>query len=255
MNRRNQFALPLARPAGVRALLIGVLACAASVSVLQSQTSAPPAKPTEAVPAAPARGAIPRTDAFGQNQGVILHPPSAGFGLGIENADQWSRSILDPFHPRPSFGDFSGSPGSAMPFNSVGSFNQFSQSSMSGHQNGIAPLFPSAGANSPFAAPPLAVPSLSQLMRTRLNFPLTSTPGSFSLFSPYMLKPAPAFGDLTRPYGSMIFSTSDLGNGMFLSAGTGFGHSTAGTPAASLGSNTSAEPKHSGPSVALRLSF
>jgi len=46
-----------------------------------------------------------------------------------------------------------------------------------------------------------------------------------------------------------------LGNGMFLSAGTGYGHSTAGAPAAGLGSSTSGDAKHSGPSVAVKLSF
>jgi hypothetical protein len=48
--------------------------------------------------------------------------------------------------------------------------------------------------------------------------------------------------------GSATFGTSNLGNGMFLSAGTSFGsRSTAGAVAGG--------PKHSGPSVGLRLTF
>jgi hypothetical protein len=92
-------------------------------------------------------------------------------------------------------------------------------------------------------------------MRTRLIFPLNSATGSFGLYSKEMLKPVPDFGEFARPYGSMVFSTSDLGNGMFLSAGTGFGHNAAGAPAAALGNSTSGDAKHSGSSVALKLSF
>jgi hypothetical protein len=60
---------------------------------------------------------------------------------------------------------------------------------------------------------------------------------------------------LTRATASAMFTTSDLGNGMFLSAGTSFGRTGAGAPAAGLSSNLSGDGKHSGPSLAIKLSF
>jgi hypothetical protein len=54
---------------------------------------------------------------------------------------------------------------------------------------------------------------------------------------------------------SAIFTTSDLGNGVFLSAGANTGgRSNVGAPAASLG-NGAAGARHSGPSLGIKLSF
>jgi len=92
-------------------------------------------------------------------------------------------------------------------------------------------------------------------LRGSFSLPSSTSLGTFRLSYQDALRPGVNFGDLTRPSTGLVFSTSDLGNGVFLSAGTGYGHSTAGAPAASLGNSTSGEPKHFGPSVALKLSF
>ena len=172
--------------------------------------------------------------------------------------------MLDPFEPGPNFGNFPGSTDrsggvdaggfSGRRQRSVG-FNQ-----MGGRQSGVSPLFPQYGGmtgttGGPLSLVPLGVPSFNQMMRGSYNMPLNSSTSSFKFSYQDMLRPGGNLGDLARPSASLMFSTSDLGNGMFFSAGTSYGHSAAGTPAAGLGSNTSPEGKHSGPSLALKLSF
>jgi hypothetical protein len=180
---------------------------------------------------------------------------------------------MAPFQPGPNFGNFTGSPGSGMGVNGadgfgagrqgVGGFNQLggSGTGTGGRQGNIAPLFPAGGgsaggASAPFGATPFALPSFNQLMRGSFNLPLSSSSSNFRFSYQDALRPGGTSGDLGRPYGSAVFTTSDLGNGMFLSAGTGYGsRSMAGAPAAGLGNGTAGEPKHSGTSVNLKLSF
>jgi len=114
------------------------------------------------------------------------------------------------------------------------------------------------GAARQFDSAPLALPSLNQLMRGSFNLPFSSSSGlpSSSLRFTYQdtLRSGGVFGDPVHPNSSAMFTTSDLGNGVFLSAGTGYGiRSTAGAPAASLGNESG--PKHSGTAVNLKLSF
>lgn len=97
--------------------------------------------------------------------------------------------------------------------------------------------------------PPSALPSLNPMMGGRFNYPLNNAANSFKLSY------QDAAGDLFRPTTSSLFTTTDLGNGVFFSAGTSVGHSMAGTPAASLGGSASPGSKHSGPSLGLKLSF
>jgi hypothetical protein len=186
--------------------------------------------------------------------------------------------MLDPFQPRmapfqpsPNFGNFAGFTGSGMGFNRAGGFgagrqggggfNQLGGSGTDGRQGNITPLFPAGGgtaggASGPFGATPFALPSLNQLMRGSFNMPLSSSSSSFRFSYHDALRPGATSGDLGRPYGSAVFTTPDLGNGMFLSAGTGYGsRSMAGAPAAGIGNGTAGEPKHSGPAVNLKLSF
>lgn len=238
MSQPFQFAPFLTRRAAVRmpakagkvaSWSLSLLACAASISLLPAQTSPPSANPAAPVPAASsAAPAFPNSgfgsapSAFGQYLDQSHYQPADPFGRGSAGFRQWNSSALNSFHPRTSFGSFSGSAGSAF---------------------------------SPFARAPLALPPLNQLMRGNFSLPSGPTFGAFRLAYQDALKPAASFGDLARPNNSLMFSTSDLGNGVFLSAGTGFGHSAAGAPAATLGSSTSGEVKHSGPSVALKLSF
>jgi len=177
--------------------------------------------------------------------------------------------MLDPFEPGPNFGNFSGSPGGngfngtggfgagrqgSVGSNSLGGANPFGGARMGGRNNsGSGPLFPSGGGGSAsFSGAPLALPSLNQLMRGSVKLPLNSSSSTFRLSYQDTFRPG---GDLGRPSASAMFSSSDLGNGVFLSAGTTYGSHMAGAPAATLGNGTSGGPKRPGPGVALKLSF
>jgi len=265
----------------VAALFLG----AGSFSLLRGQTPAAPADPdtATALPATPApaansapvatdssssaNAAAPAPDpnavaaAFGQDQGPSLPPSSRSAG-----SRQWNRSMIDPFEPGPNFGNFSGSSGggigfSGAGFNSTGGFGGARPGGMGmgGRQGTAGPVFPdsglASGSNGSFGAAPLGVPSLNQMMRGSLNVPLSSSTSSLRFTYQDAIRLGGNPGEMARPSASMMFSTSDLGNGVFFSAGTSYGRSMGGTPAASLGSNSSAEGKHSGPSVALKLSF
>jgi hypothetical protein len=120
------------------------------------------------------------------------------------------------------------------------------------------PLFPLSDgpqAGGAFGKPAYTLPSLNQVLRGSYSLPLSSSSSSLKFSYQDVYKPGSSFTDLVRPSASAMFSTSDLGNGVFLSAGTSYGgHSLAGAPAASIGNGT-AGSKHSGPSVALKLSF
>jgi hypothetical protein len=175
---------------------------------------------------------------------------------------------MDPFQPSPNFGNFNGSTGGGFKRDSDGSgagrpsaggFNQMGSSGMNGRLGSFGTLFPASdgptsSAGGSFGTAPAALPSLNQLMRGSLNLPLSSSSSSFRFTYQDTLRPGGTPGDLGRSTASAIFTTSDLGNGVFLSAGTGYGaRSTAGAPPAGLGSEGG--PKHSGTAVNLKLSF
>jgi hypothetical protein len=134
---------------------------------------------------------------------------------------------------------------------------------MGGSTGKFAPLFPastfrgnlSGGTVGLFAASSATSPSLNQLIHGSLKLPVNSGAGAFRLTYMDTIRPGSNIGDLAHPFASAMFSTSDLGNGMVLSAGTFYGNrSMAGAPAASLG-NGPGGAKHSGPALALKLSF
>jgi hypothetical protein len=107
----------------------------------------------------------------------------------------------------------------------------------------------------PFAASSATSPSLNQLIHRSLMLPLNSGIGAVRLNYMDTIRPGSNIGDLAHPFASAMFTTSDLGNGMFLSAGTVYGNrSMAGAPAASLGVGPGGA-KHSGPALAIKLSF
>jgi hypothetical protein len=92
-------------------------------------------------------------------------------------------------------------------------------------------------------------------MRHGYAVPFDAPAGTLRFAYPGALTPGSWPAEALRPANSMLFTSSDLGNGVFLSAGTGFGRSSnAGAPAATLGSSPGAV-KHSGTSVAIKLSF
>jgi hypothetical protein len=167
--------------------------------------------------------------------------------------------MVDPFEPGPNFGNFSGSSG-GMGFNG-GGFGGGRQgmvgfNPMGGRQGSGGPLFPNGsgtggGTNGLFDPAPVGLPSLNQLMRASFNLPLSSSMSNVRFTYQDGLRSS----GLARPSGSMMFSTSDLGNGVFFSAGTSYGRSMAGAPPGGLGSNASAGGRRPGPSVALKLSF
>jgi hypothetical protein len=207
--------------------------------------------------------------AFGQDQDQPASPKS-----GDEKSRRSGRSTDDPFQPSPNFGDASGSQSSVAGFTGAGgfgtgrqssaSFNPFGGSAMGGRQGGLAPLFPASdgptrsqfGAAGPFGAAPGGMPSLNQLMHGTFNMPLSSSSSAFRFSYQDALRPGGNLGDLGRPSASAMFTTSDLGNGVFFSAGTGYGsRSMAGEPPSTFGSGTGSGPKHSSPALNLKLSF
>lgn len=293
VNRSLQFASCMPRPglrpafapALKRVLFIAIFVCAGSMSLLRAQNSipapaadqtasttlpaAPSAAPAASSPSAAPSAPVPRLDSgtsvFGQGQNQNQLPASSG-GAGA-NSRQGRRSVMDPFQPRidpfqpsPNFGNLAGS-SSGAGRQSMSGFNLFGGSGIDERQGSFAPLFPpgngpARSAGEPFGTAPVALPSLSQLMRGSFNLPLSSSSSGFRFSYQDALRPGGTPGDLGRPSASALFTTSDLGNGMFLSAGTGSGNrSMAGAPAAGLGNGTVGGPKQSGPSVNLKLSF
>jgi hypothetical protein len=248
-----------------RITVFALLACAESIAPLHAQNAALVSpqvqKAAEVLPTAPSASAANpdvAVSAFAsyQRQAQFTTLPGSSFDLG-------NRSFINPFQTPANFGDPYGARASAMRFDGTSSFgsasreptgfNQFCNFTTSGRQGHSATMIlPSSVTGSPFGATPQ--PNLGQLMRGALSLPLN--PGSTFRFQySNMLAPGGNLTDLARPYGSVLFTTSDLGNGVFLSAGTyNGGHSMAGAPAASLGNGTGA-PKHSGSGVAIKLSF
>ena len=253
------------------------IVCAGLASHLLGQSSAPTPAVDQAasatLPAAPSPAArtanpfaarsapVPALDSgnpgFGQNQ-PPMSDPSTRSRRGSRSGIDPFQPGLDPFQPSPNFGTFAGATGSAgQP--SIGGFNQIGGSGRIGIQSNFGPLFPASdgpgrGVGGPFGSAPAAPPSLNQLMRESFSLPFTSSPKNFRFTYLDTLRPGGPLGDLGRPNTSAMFTTSDLGNGVFLSAGTGYGiRSAAGAPAAAFG--TEGGPKHSGTAVNLKLSF
>jgi hypothetical protein len=241
-----------------------LLACAASIAPLHAQNAAPVSPKTENAPQAPliapsASAANPDVAVFAfasyQRQTQFTNPPGSSFDPG-------SLSFIDPFQ-RANFGDPSGARDGAMRFRATSNFgsarqasigfNQFGSFTMGGRQgHSTTMIFSSSVTGGPFGATPQ--PNLNQLMHGVYNPPLNS--GSALRFQySSLLSPSGTLNEFARPYGSALFTTSDLGNGVFLSAGTyNGGHSMAGAPAMSLGNGAGA-PKRSASGVAIKLSF
>jgi|HubBroStandDraft_1064217.scaffolds.fasta_scaffold08456_5 hypothetical protein len=261
-------------PALRRKLFRAIVVGAALTCLLHAQSSAPtpatnPAAPAT-LPAAPLPAA-PVSNPFAAPSALVptLNPANSSFGRyqapisfadGAAGSRQGGRSGLEPFQPNPSFENFAGSTGVAGR-QSMGGFNQMGSSGMNGHQGSFGPLFPASDgpardAGGPFGSAPAALPSLNQLMRGSFNMPFNSSSSIFRFTYQDTLRPSGTSGDFGRPNASAIFTTSDLGNGVFLSAGTGYGaRSLAGAPPAGLGNGTAGAHKPSGPAVNLKLSF
>jgi hypothetical protein len=103
-------------------------------------------------------------------------------------------------------------------------------------------------------AGPNTAPNFNQMMRANAALPFASSAGAFKLTYRNGLIPGINGGNLEQETPGVIFGTTNLGNGVFFSAGTNVGRSSmAGTPP---GGNAGATgPKPSRPAVALKLSF
>ena len=222
--------------------LAGFVACISSVQA-QNPAPAPLPSPPEA-PFAQPRASVP------------VAAPTAN----ARNSWQWSQSPLDPIKSSLAIGsDSTAFPAglcasSARGFNpgqmGPGGVHPIGGGSSGGWQGAISMrnsniLFGPAHANPP---------SLNQLMRGSWNQPLDASSGNSRLSFEAPFRPGAILGGLAHPPTTGLYSTTDLGNGMFLSAGTSFGHSNADAPPAVMGGNA-AGARHSGPSLGVKLSF
>lgn len=232
-----------------RVLILTVFACAGTTPLLHSQAPAPTSYQIQSDPA---------------------------------KSPQWNRSMLDPFLSGSNFGKFAGTAAGGMGFIGdagafaidrqgfgagklgPGGFNRFASASMVGNSDDLAPLFSigsfkpdrSTGTDGHFGPASATLPSLNQIMRRSSSLPLNPSLGALRLSYQDTFRPIGNLGDLGLPSASALFSSPDLGNGVFLSAGTGYGmRPAAGAPAAAIGNSTSGGPKHSSPLVNLKLSF
>jgi hypothetical protein len=257
--------------AGVRCALFWVaLLGVTPLCILHAQNPSPtaPAAAKDSAIDVPSAPASPTTDLRDPSTPAAS---SAAASPETNTGPQWSRSMLDPFQPGPNFGNFSGNPASGPGFGrrSPGGAGQMGDSGingaamgnsgMRGRQNSASPVFPASdgpvwGTSGLNGALP-AVPSFNQLLRGRYTVPLNSVNSRLQFNFQDQLHPGQNMNQLSHAVATGMFTTSDLGNGMFLSAGTSYGRIGAGAPAAGLGTNQSGDLKHSGPSLAIKLSF
>jgi hypothetical protein len=279
-----------------RILTLRVCACAgfACSQIIHAQSSVPAgtqtkptARPASSAPAVPtprrpasmvsmaSAGVKPAapgysTRAFGMPSPEYLAlPGTLNFNFAPEEPP-----LLDPFQPGVSFDQLGGLRGAGMGFNGTGTpsrpgvaFGSFGGGSLGGRSGNLTSLFQMnnsfnrglpGGTNHAFGTNPAAVPSLDQVMRGNFSLPSNSTTGTFQpsywdTFAPAGSSMGGAYG---RSSGSAIFSTSNLGNGVFLSARTGFGsRSMAGGFGSNSTTGNATGQKHSGPSLGLKLSF
>jgi hypothetical protein len=153
-----------------------------------------------------------------------------------------------PFSPGIGFGSLGGNrPAQAS--------NRFGAGSPGIHPDNIASLFPdtSRRGNGVPGATGATTPNFTRIMRPGLSVPFNASFGTFRLSYRDMFGPGgnTLGSNPARGSGSAMFSTTSLGSGVVFSAGTSCSNRST---AASL-SGVQGAPKHSGPSLALKLSF
>jgi hypothetical protein len=212
---------------------------------------------TNAIPGIPGTG--PGIRAFGQPQ-----TPSSALSLDMfPNPVAWNRWLMEPSQPWIGVGRFGGSAAGSIGFTGIGrqqggGFDQIAGRGLGGPQMNFPPLFPETGTptrNQMSGTAPGTLPRFDARTASSFILPFNSAAGGFRLsyreiFSGGRIAEVDKLGAGT---GSAMFSTSNLGNGMFLSAGSTYGsRSTGGSPA---GNSALAGQRHSGPSVGLKLTF
>jgi hypothetical protein len=233
-------------------LTVAVFACAGLIPLLQAQVPAPTASPVQSEPEKLPLSNRWTLDQFQTGRNFGKYTGTAGGGMGF-NGDAGVFAI--DREGKGSFGVEKLAPGG---------FNRFAPGSTVGNSGGLAPLFPmgsfkrdlSTGADVHFGPNSAALPSLNQIMRGNSILPLNPSFGALKPSYQNTFRPIGNPADLGLTSTSTLFTSPDLGNGVFLSAGTGYGsRSMAGAPAASIGNSVPGGPKHSGTAVNLKLSF
>jgi hypothetical protein len=207
---------------------------------------------TSAFPGIPGSGSGIRV--FGQSQ----TPSTAVPRDLVLKPVAWGRWLQEPSQPWIGTAKFGGSAMGSIGFTGFGrqkggGFDQFAGRGLGGPQQKFPSLFPGVGIlprNQPSGTASGTLPRFDARVASSLTSPFNSAVGTFRLSYREMFSDSrnAMGGNSGASSGSATFGTSNLGNGMFLSAGTSFGsRSTAGALAGG--------PKHSGPSVGLRLTF
>ncbi len=172
--------------------------------------------------------------------------PVAAATANARNSWQWSQPPLDPFktsnlaigNDSTAFPAGFGSAGSAREFSNPGQMGPVGFNPLVAGRRGLAGGRFHAQFEHPVRTGTRSnPPSLNQLMRGSWNQPLDASAGTSRLSFRGPFHAWSHFGGLAHPPMTGLYSTTDLGNGMFLSAGTSFGHSNAGAPAAVMGGN------------------
>jgi hypothetical protein len=199
-------------------------------------------------------GPGPGIRAFGQPEA----PSAAGtrdLALKPVAGNRWLR---EPSQPGIGTGTFGGSAAGSIGFTGIGrqkggGFDQFAAERMSGPQQKFASPFSSDNIllrNQASGTTPGTLPLFDARIASSFTLPFNSAAGNFRLSYRDMFSTGKNAmgGNFGTSSGSSSFGTSNLGNGMFLSAGSSYGgRSSAGAAAGGQ--------KHLGPSVGLRLTF
>jgi hypothetical protein len=180
----------------------------------------------------------------------------------IFNPVTWNRwsGPSQPWISNYQFGDFStGSFGlTGIGRQQGGGFDPFAERDQ-GRSHAVFPtLFPAIGAlprNQVGGTSAGTLPRFDARISSAFTVPLNSSADALRLSGRDIFRDGrnAGSGDSGSGSGSAIFGASNLGNGVFLSAGSSFGsRAAAGSPA---GNSASTGQKHSGPSVGLKLTF
>jgi len=223
----------------------GGLVCAqapASTPMTEVQTaSTTPADISAAVPSSPDAASSPAPS-----------NPLAGANLRADSSAGSLFGLPQTQFPAPapnSFQSYRGFQGRGTAFmgtgRQAGGFNGLVAGSQAGIRGTAGFGFESHGSFGTGASP-----NFNQMLRTSYALPFNSSIGTFKL----SFRDAMGPGNHGQGTAGAMFSTTNLGNGVFFSAGTNFGKgSMAGTPP---GGNMGATgPKPSRGAVALKLSF
>lgn len=169
-----------------------------------------------------------------------------------------NRWLQEPSQPGIGIGMFGGSAAGSIGFTGIGrqkggGFDQFAGEGMSGPQQRFPSPFPSDNIllrNQANGTTPGTLPLFDARIASSFTLPFNSAAGNFRLSYREVFNTGKNAmgGNFGTSSGTATFGTSNLGNGMFLSAGSSYGsRSNAGSAAGGQ--------KHLGPSVGLRLTF